>query len=340
MTRLPEPLTGLRSIKLKWSIVILAAVAVTAATSQLGLYLGWPIWVRPIVAASLALIAVQILARGMTFPLREMARSAQKIAEGDYTQQVQTQSKDEIGQLASLFNDMAAQIAAVDRRQKEFAANASHELRTPVAVLRGQLENIVDHVTEPDGETLQTMLAQAEHLSVLVHQLLDLSRLEATSLGRELGLTATGVLIKQVAHEAQLLHPGAQIDVHLDGPLGLQADERLLHQLLTNVVANALRFSPLGSPVTIDAKGLDHHVEITISDGGPGIPPHIRGRVFEPFWQADGSAPTGGGGAGLGLAICKRITELHGGEIQIISNQHGPHQNNGVSVRITLPTGG
>lgn len=332
LQRLPSPLVRIRSIKLKWSLIILAAVAVTAGTSQLGFALGWPVWIRPIMAGSLALVAVQVLAQGMTAPLRAMASQADKIANGDYDQRVHTDSEDEIGQLATSFNGMAERLAAVDSLQKDFIANASHELRTPVAAIQSQLENLVDRVSQPDPDTLQRMLQQTEHLSALVRQLLDLSRLDAATLGPARELVATGVLLKQVAHEAQLMHPGADIVVQLDGPLGISADEAMLHQLVSNLLANALRFSPIGAPVTVSGVGAKDHVTIEVVDEGPGIAPQIRTRAFERFWQADGTGPTGSGGAGLGLSICKRIVELHGGTISIHSNLP-----EGTKVRVRLP---
>ncbi len=329
----PRPLDRIDSIKIKWSIVIVSAVAVTAAISQIGYYLGWPVWIRPLISGALGLIAVQFLAHGMTYPLREMARGAREMRNGDYTRRVSVNTTDEVGQLAEAFNQMAAELAEADRSQKEFVANASHELRTPVAALRSHIENLVDRVSEPDPETLATMLAQAEHLSKLVTQLLDLGRLEGSSEERPTTLVAVGVLLKQVVQEAELLHPGSQISLRTDGPLGAMADENRLHQLFTNLVGNALRFAPLGSQVEVQAEGHDDHVAIKVADRGPGIAPQDQVRVFERFWQADGSALTGGGGAGLGLAICKRIVERHNGTILITSNHP-----KGACVTVHLPS--
>lgn len=331
--RWPTPLISIRSIKLKWSLVILAAVAVTATISQIGYSLGWPVWLRPIIAGSLALLAVQLLARGMTSPLRQMARQAGAITRGELGGRVAVDTRDEIGLLAAAFNEMSAQLAEVDRRQKEFVTNASHALQTPIAAIRDQLEDLVDRVAEPDPDTMRRLLQQAAHLDGLVHQLLDLSRLEAATLGPNRDLVAVGVLVKQIAHEAQLLHPGADIQIELDGPLGVSADEAMLHQLVSNLVANALAFAPLASPITVRAVGDGEQVVISVIDQGPGIAPHLRSRVFERFWQLERSASSAG--AGLGLAICKRITELHGGDIQILSNRP-----TGAVLRVRLPAAG
>ena len=128
MTR--RPLDRLGSIKLKLGVAIVIAVAVSAVVSTVGFWLGLPIWLRPILAAAIALGLVQILARGMTSPLREMASAARKMADGDWSQHVTDTSADEVGDLARAFNDMAAQLAAVDRMRRDLVANVSHELRT------------------------------------------------------------------------------------------------------------------------------------------------------------------------------------------------------------------
>lgn len=317
----PRPLDRIGSIKLKWSIVILAAVGVTAGMSQIGLVLGWPVWLRPLLSATLAVIAVQFLAHGMTYPLREMAKGAVEMSRGDYSRRVSVMANDEVGQLADAFNRMAADLAEVDRSRKEFVANASHELRTPVAALSSQVENLVDRVSEPNPETLATVMAQVDHLARLVTQLLDLSRLESAASDGRRELIAVGVLLKQVVEEALLLHPGSVITLTTTGPLGVEGDELRLHQLFTNIVGNALRFAPLGRDIRIEASGTDDGVEVRVRDEGPGIAPQDQVRVFEPFWQVDGSAVTGGGGAGLGLAICKRIVDRHRGSIEITSNR-------------------
>lgn len=335
MTRTARPLDRISSIKLKWSIVILAAVGVTAAMSQIGYALGWPVWLRPVLSGALALVAVQFLARGMTHPLRQMATAAQEMSRGHYGRRVEVTTGDEVGALAAAFNRMAAELAEVDRSRKEFVANASHELRTPLAALSSQVENLVDRVSEPDPETLALVMAQVDHLSRLVAQLLDLSRLESRADPGPGGLVAVGVVLKQVVEEALLLHPGSDVVLTTSGPLGVTGDEVRLHQLFTNVVANALRFAPLGSAVRLEASGIDDDVVVKVRDLGPGIAPQDQVRVFERFWQADGSAVTGGGGAGLGLAICKLIVDRHHGSIEISDNAP-----TGACVTVRLPARG
>lgn len=324
------PLTKIRSIKTKWSIVIVAAVAVTAFMSQLGLQLGWPVWVRPMVAGALALVMVQFLAKGMTRPLRQMADAANAMSAGEAVEPIEVTSNDEVGQLATAFNSMALDLAESDRHQRDFVANASHELRTPVAALRSTLENLVDGVGTPDRRTLSLMLAQAEHLGTLVSQLLDLSRLDAGADAHPLEPVDLGDLLHDVASHSMLLRPDVPVDVRAALGLTVVGNPARLEQLFTNLVANAARFTPPGERVTVvagpRANAGRQRARISVGDAGPGIPDAIKDEVFRRFWQAD--TPTAldqpsvsSGGAGLGLSIAERIVATHRGTIEIADRE-------------------
>ncbi len=320
MNRL-RPLDPIRSIKTKISIVIVASVGVTAFMSQLGLTLGWPIWVRPVVAGALALMMAQFLARGLTPPLRRMAVLATNMANGDHTERINITRRDEVGQLATAFDRMVDELAETDRLQKEFVANASHELRTPVAALRSTLENLVDGVDQPERSTLEHMLLQAENLSVLVNQLLDLSRLDAdTELTSQPQPVDIGDLLHQVAAEVMLTDPTVQITVRTPIRLLVDAQPHRLRQVFMNIIGNACRFSTSGEEVTIVATQDSGRVRVAVRDRGPGIPTQERERIFERFWQADGVSRLSGGGAGLGLAISKQIIDQHHGKIEVSAN--------------------
>ena len=175
-----SPLQSLSSLKLKLGIVIVAAVWITAVATIVAVrWLGLPSIVGAGAGIALALGCVQLLARGTTKPLREMAAAASAMARGEHGRQVAVTSNDEVGELARAFNRMTAELAETDRLRRDLVANVSHELRTPIGALQAVLENVVDGVSEPDPETLRTMLAQTRRLGRLVAQLLDLSRLEA-----------------------------------------------------------------------------------------------------------------------------------------------------------------
>lgn len=318
---LPRPLDRFSSIKLKLSVLIVAAVAMTALTSQIGFWLGWPVWIRPIVSVTAALLMVQFLAHGLTRPLRNMADAATAMAGGDYSQRVSPNGNDEIAELARSFNAMASEMAKTDRLRKEFVANASHELRTPVAALRSTLENLVDGVGQPDAETLQRMLARAEHLSRLVGQLLDLSRLDSETDLSEVHQLDLGDLLHDVADEIGVVMPRTEIVIRAPFDLKIDGQPARLRQVFVNIIGNAARFSHPGEPVLVTVTQNNGSAGVAVRDTGPGIPASERAKVFERFWQAGETARTGSGGAGLGLAISKQIVDQHGGTIEVRENK-------------------
>src|SRR5437867_6589423 len=174
-----RPLDFLTSIKKKLGMVIVAAVVVTVVVVTIGQHEDLSPAITGFVAAVLALAMVQLLAHGMTKPLREMVSAARAMARGDYGRRVTATSRDEVGELARAFNTMAAELAEVDRIRRDLVANVSHDLRTPIGALRAVLENLADGVETPGAETFDTMLRQIDRLATLVEQLLDLSRLES-----------------------------------------------------------------------------------------------------------------------------------------------------------------
>jgi signal transduction histidine kinase len=329
-----RPLDRFGSIKLKLGIAIVVAVGVSSVVSFVGFRLGVPIWVRPMIAAAIALALVQVLAHGMTSPLREMAAAARRMADGDWSQRVTDTSADEVGELARAFNGMATELAMVDRMRRDLVANVSHELRTPISALQARLENLVDGVEEARPELLRSMLDQTERLGRLVSQLLDLSRLESgvVPLRRE-RLDAASVL-DAVAVEARLHSPGRSIEVEVTPPeLQLVADPDRIHQVLANLTANALQFGPPGRPVRLTGSAGEDVVVLMVSDEGPGITEADADRIFERFYRADSARPGTAGGAGLGLSIARWIVDLHDGQIRA-----GPNRPAGCTMVVRLPS--
>jgi signal transduction histidine kinase len=314
-----RPLDSLGSIKLKLGVVIVAAVVVTVLVVWLGDRLGLSPVIAGVAAVAIALALVQLLAHGMTFPLREMVSAAQAMARGDYSRRVTATSRDEVGDLARAFNSMAAELAAVDRMRRDLVANVSHELRTPIGALRAKLENLVDGVETADRRTLDAMLRQIERLGILVEQLLDLSRLESGAVPLERSTFQAAPLLDGVVEEwrtrAEMRDVRIVSAAEPDG-LELDADQERLRQVLANLVANAVRHSPRGGKVLVRASREDGHAVLEVVDEGPGIPPGEAERVFERFYRSDQARSSEEGGSGLGLAIARWIVELHGGTIR------------------------
>lgn len=335
MRHIPDrPLDPLPSIKIKLSALIVGAVGITVFVFWFGVrILGLWASASGIAAAIVALVLVRFVARGLTTPLREMAEATQAMAKGDYSRRVTETSRDEIGRLARSFNRMAAELAETDRVRRDLVANVSHELRTPLTALQATLENIVDGVAIADPETLLTMLSQVERLGRLVVQLLDLSRLEAGTVPLDRHDFAVGPVLAHAVREQKLHAPGVAIEMTVDEP-GLEADgdpERV-HQVVANLLENAVRHSPVGGAVEVRARRSAFGVTIEVIDEGPGIPDQEASRVFERFYRADSARATSDGGAGLGLAIARWIVDLHGGEIH--PERREPH---GCRMVVTLP---
>ena len=336
-----RPLDPLTSIKAKISIVIVAAVAVTLVVHFAGPKLGLPDWASALAAAVLALGMVQFLARGMTSPLREMARATSEMAKGDYNQRVTATSRDEVGRLAVAFNQMAADLHEVDRMRRDLVANVSHELRTPISALQVVLENLIDGVEPPDQETLGTMLRQVQRLGRLVSQLLDLSRLESGAVPLQKHEVAARALLEEAAREADFKsQTGAkdltvELAVHPE-QLSVEADSERIHQVLTNLLDNAMRHSPDGGTITLAARADNGSVTFEVGDEGPGIREEEASRLFERFYRSDQARSTNDGGSGLGLAIARWIVELHGGEIRA-ENRSQREGGRGCRMVVTLP---
>jgi signal transduction histidine kinase len=328
-----RPLDPLSSIKIKLGVVIVAAVGVSLLVQGLGLLVEFPFVIVAIVAGAVALAMVQLLARGMTSPLREMVSATRAMSRGDYSRRVETTSRDEVGELARAFNVMAGELAEVDRMRKDLVANVSHELRTPISGLQAVLENLVDGIEAPDPQTLRVMLGQVERLGRLVAQLLDLSRLESGTVPLDRQAFPVRPVLEQAVREAQLGSSRVRVTVAVsaDEPEA-EGDPERVHQVVANLLANALRHSPEDGAVVVSARSEGRSVRIEVEDEGPGIPQAEAERVFERFYRADSARASSSGGTGLGLAIARWIVDLHGGEIR--AEQRAPH---GCRMVVILP---
>jgi signal transduction histidine kinase len=323
-----RPLDRFRSIRTKLGVLVAVTIAVAAVLASAGSGLGLSPFVVIPLAVLVALAVTQLLARGMTSPLREMTAAARSMATGDYSRRVTATSRDEVGELARAFNRMAADLAEVDRQRRDLVANVSHELRTPVSALRAVLENLVDGVAAPDEATLKTALQQTERLGRLVADLLDLSRVEAGTLPLRREPVPLSAFLHQAVEEAQLADRPVRYRVQVDPPdLVVHGDRARLHQLAANLLDNAGRHSPAGGTVIAVAARRGGRTVLEVADEGPGIAVADRGAVFDRF-------TTGGadnGGTGLGLAIARWVTDLHGGEIAVVDT------DSGCRIRATLP---
>jgi len=321
-----RPLDRVSSIKTKLGLLVAVTIVVASVLAVIGTRLGISPWATVPVAVLVALAVTQILARGMTSPLREMTLAAQQMAQGDYSQRAHASSRDEVGELARAFNRTAATLEMVDRHRRGLVANVSHELRTPIAALQAVLENLVDGVSNPGPEELRTALAQTERLGRLVGDLLDLSRVEEGVTPLQLREVRLSDLLEDAVAQARADGVRYAVDVTPEN-LTVTADPDRLHQLLANLLDNAARHSPSGGEVRLSAERLGDDVLLAVADQGPGIAAADRSVVFERFTTSAAHSS----GTGLGLAISRWVAQLHGGTIAVADSKRG------CRIQVTLP---
>jgi signal transduction histidine kinase len=284
------------------------------------------------VALSIALlIALSIggwTGRNLLRPVSELRRGMAHVAEGDFSEElhIPLDRQDEIGDLARSFTVMSQELAALDRLKAEFVSVASHELKTPLSVIRGYVSLLRDEVygsvTAEQKKVLNSVGDQTDRLGRLIQQLLDVSRFEA-GVGR-LDIKSFGLrqFLDEFAVSFEALAVQNEIDFEVilqDGlPDAIVGDEDRLNEVVGNLLANAFKFTPRhgrielrASPSRNDGGGVD----IEVRDTGAGIPPDQLTRVFEKFYQIESETVPKSAGTGLGLAISKEITEAHGGTI-------------------------
>ncbi|GAA2685026.1 MULTISPECIES: HAMP domain-containing sensor histidine kinase [Actinosynnema] len=328
LDRVPRPLDPVRSIKLKIAAVVLVSWA--AAFAFFRIRIGWLAPTTVFGALGIALVISQLVGHGMTRPLREMTWAVGAMRRGDYSRRVRATGRDEVGQLAVAFNEMAADIADADQRRRELIANVSHELRTPITALQAVLENVVDGVEQADATTMRTALAQTERLGRLVAELLDLSRIDAGAHRLDLSEVDVPELLGSAVAEASVAAPSTRFTV--DAPPGsvVTADRARLHQVVQNLLDNATRHAPPGGEVRITARSVGEVFALVVQDDGPGIAEADRERVFERFTRGERAS---GGGTGLGLDIARWVVDLHGGSIRVVDAP-------GCRIEVTLPRTG
>ncbi len=288
-----------------------------------------------VAACGVAILLGLLLTWQLTDPLRKLQTAALGIAAGDLSQRVDIKSRDEIGQLGRAFNEMAENLTRAEELRRNMTADIAHELRSPLAVMRGNLEAILDGVFEPTEENVASIHQQAILLSRLVDDLQELALADAGQLRIERESVDLGAVIQRTATEsgprAQREGISVAVDVPADLPI-LSADSQRISQVLSNLLDNAIRHSPEGGSVTIRAFNKGDVVQVDVVDQGPGLSPDERSLVFERFYRGDRARARATGGAGLGLAIVKQLVEAHGGRVWVQSTE-----GHGATFSFTLP---
>jgi signal transduction histidine kinase len=285
----------------------------------------------------LTLVVGLVLSRGMSRPLVNLTAATRAVAAGDLSVRVPVHYHGEVRELAIAFNAMTEELARTDELRRNLTADVAHELRTPLSVIRGKLEGVLDGVYPSTPEHLSPILKEIRLLARLVEDLRLLSLAETGQLPLEKRATDVGALLRdaQVNFSPQAADQGVTLALDLPSELPeVMADRRRVAQVLGNLLTNALRHTPSGGCVTLSATASGEMVKVTVTDTGTGIPPEDLPYIFERFWRGEKARSRAGGGAGLGLAIAKHLVQAHGGKIGVESPSEG---GEGTTFYFTLP---
>jgi two-component system OmpR family sensor kinase len=278
------------------------------------------ILIAGLIALLAALAAGWLAARAHAKRLRRLEAAAEKVAEGDFSTPIPDEGQDEVGQLASTFNEMQQRLARLDSARKEFIANASHELRTPIFSLGGFVELLDEDEPDPvvRAEFVATMREQIARLTKLTADLLDLSKLDADVMlvsADEVDLRSVAQRVAEEFAPAAESHNSSLEIEGVDGAVAM-ADSDRVAQIIRILLDNALTHTPEGTSITITAQRRDGAASLVVADNGPGIAPHDRNRVFDRFYTGDRVS-----GSGLGLAIARELAMRMHGQLAVESRR-------------------
>jgi histidine kinase len=289
------------------------------------------------VAIIVAILLSIYLSRSVVAPLQAMSSATQRISEGRYEERVHVDGEDELAQLARRFNQMAEKLSETESMRRRLIGDVSHELRTPLTAIKGSMEGLIDGILPATKETYQEIHVEADRLNRLVDDLQELSRVESRAYS--LDVKSVGVsslvqtVIKRLANQAESKHIGLNVQVAPHLPQVLADEDRAL-QVLTNLIGNALQYTPEGGQVSLAAQLMGDQVQISVRDNGAGIPAEHLAHIFDRFYRVDKSrSRQAGGGSGIGLTIARALVEAQSGRIWAESAGDGQ----GSTFYFTLP---
>jgi two-component system sensor histidine kinase BaeS len=292
-------------------------------------------WIVALGAIALSAVVAWFLSRGMLTPVKRLAAATRRLAEGEYTTRVVSTSNDEIGRLVDDFNRLGNTLEKNEALRRNFMADASHELRTPIAVLKAELEAIQDGVRAPTPENIKSLQMEVDRLGKLVGDLHDLSLADVGGLAYHFEDLDLAQLVREALDGAR--ERLAAQDLELEAkipttPVRVRADPQRIFQLIANLVENSARYTDPGGKVRVTLGRDAHHAHLDWEDSAPGVPPEALGKIFERLYRVEGSRSRDRGGSGLGLAICQSIAQAHGGAIEAHPSKLG-----GLWIELRIP---
>ncbi|MBK7448366.1 MAG: HAMP domain-containing protein [Anaerolineales bacterium] len=279
----------------------------------------FPIGVISLLLATFLVVVANLLMRRFVNPLADVIYAARAVTDGKLDTRISTEGPQDLRTLSESFNVMASSLERNDRERRDFLADIAHELRTPLSVIRGRLEGIIDGIYAENGPQVSTALEQ----TYLLERLVDDLRLLTLAEKRQLVFDKTNVDVGNlIATVIDMLSAQAQeknISLVLSersGNLSAQLDPQRFEQVLSNLIGNALRYVPDGGRVWVTANETAEGLSVTVNDDGAGIPEEDLPFIFDRFWRKEKSRSRASGGTGLGLAISKQLIEAQGGRIE------------------------
>ena len=288
-----------------------------------------------LIAGGLSLLLALFLAYRLIQPVRALTQAAQKLSEGDLSQRVNASGNDELAGLGQTFNQMAASLQYAQDSRRAMTADIAHELRTPLAVQRANLEALQDGIYELDRDNLEPILEQNRLLTRLVEDLRILALADAGQLKLEFSRMNLGILTEKVVErfKAQADTIGVSIRLNADpNCTEILIDPVRIEQVLGNLISNALRYVPSPGVINLELTCSQNTILLTVRDNGTGIPAEALEHIFERFYRADRSRSRSEGGSGLGLAIARQLVEAHGGDLTAAN-----HPDGGAQFTLKLP---
>jgi|SRR5689334_16469361 len=301
-------------------LIYVYVVAIGAAASGLSAVKG-QILLGGLLAVLVSAAIGAYYARAASTNIRNLQDAARKVADGNFETPIPMSSAGQLGQLARTFNEMQRRLAELDSARKQFIANASHELRTPIFSLGGFVELLEEEDPSPEerAEFVHTMREQITRLTKLTADLLDLSQLDAGAVAMRSSDVDLGTLAREVTREfgPRADQRGSRLELRTPAdPVIANADPDRVRQVIRILLDNALTHTPEGTKVTVTTYSVNRRAELTVSDDGPGIPRRVQSRIFERFYTADSA-----GGSGLGLAIARELAQRMQGRVAIASSK-------------------